>query len=70
MSNRSSIIRNVPAVGSNQSGSAGPDTMYVVDLYLDNSLVETRNLPGKSIHYANDVSENWDNGIIKIEDNA
>jgi len=24
-----------------------------------------RALPNKSIHYANDVSENWNNGIIK-----
>lgn len=42
-----------------------PDRMYVVDLYEDNKLVETRKLPGKSLYYAEDVSENWDNGIIK-----
>lgn len=70
MSNRTSIIRSVPAFGSNDSGSAGPDMMFVVELYSDNKLVETRALPGKSKHYAYDVSENWDNGIIKIEDNA
>lgn len=70
MSDRSSIIKHVPAFGNNASGSAGPDMMYVVELYRGNKLVETRTLPGKSIHYARDVSENWDNGIIKIEDNA
>jgi hypothetical protein len=43
------------------------DVMYVVDMYEDGVLVETRKLPNKSIHYANEVSENWDNGIIKNE---
>jgi len=41
------------------------DLMYVVDMYDDGVLVESRKLPNKSIHYAKDVSENWDNGIIK-----
>ena len=52
----------------NGNGSAGPDTTYVVDLYSDNKLVEERPLPGKSIHYAEDVAENWENGLIKIEE--
>lgn len=43
------------------------DVMYVVDLYEDGKLIESRKLPGKSRHYAVDVSENWDNGIIKNE---
>ena len=41
------------------------DVLYVVDLYENGVLVETRKLPNKSIHYANEVSENWDNGKIK-----
>jgi len=41
------------------------DVLYIVDLYDDGLLVESRELPNKSIHYAKDVSENWDNGIIK-----
>jgi len=41
------------------------DVMYVVDLYDNGVLIETRKLPNKSIHYANEVSENWNNGIIK-----
>lgn len=41
------------------------DVMFVVDLYEDNVLIESRELPNKSIHYAQDVSDNWDNGIIK-----
>ena len=45
-----------------------PDVMFVVDLFEDDKLVESRSLPGKSIHYANDVSKNWDNGIIKREE--
>lgn len=47
------------------NGHRGPDTEYVVEMYEDNTLVETRVLPGKSVHYAQDVSENWDNGLIK-----
>jgi len=70
MLNRRSTIRNIVKPGTNASGSSGPDMMFVVDLYQDGQLVESRELPGKSIHYANDVSENWDTGIIKIEDNA
>lgn len=45
----------------------GPDTTYVVDLFENEKLVESREIPGKSIYYANDVAENWENGIIKIE---
>lgn len=41
------------------------DVMFVVDLYEDDVLIESRKLPNKSIHYAQDVSDNWDNGIIK-----
>lgn len=37
---------------------------YVVDLFLNDMLIESRVLKGKSIHYANDVAENWINGII------
>jgi len=59
---RTSNIRVVPI---NNSGARGPDTMFVVDLLDNDKLVETRKLPGKGIHYAMDVSENWDNGIIK-----
>lgn len=59
---RKSAIRKVPY---NDDGSKGPDMTYVVDFYEDNTLVETRQLPNKSIHYANDVAENWENGIIQ-----
>jgi len=37
---------------------------YVVDFYENDALVETRELPGKSIYYAQDTAENWLNGII------
>lgn len=39
--------------------------IYVVDLYEDGKLVEERHLPGKSFSYAEDVRENWENGIIE-----
>lgn len=45
----------------------GPDTTYVVDLFENDILMESREIPGKSIYYANDVAENWENGIIKLE---
>lgn len=42
------------------------DTMYVVDLYEDGKLVQVRDLPGKSRHYAQDVAENWETGVIQL----
>jgi hypothetical protein len=46
--------------------SGGPDMVYVVDLFEGNKLMESRTLLGKSIHYAEDVAENWETGIIKL----
>lgn len=63
---RTSSIRKEPALGSNESGSNGPDTMYVVDLIENGRVVESRRLPGKSKSYANDVAENWESGIIQL----
>ena len=40
-------------------------TCWAVEMYEDNVLIETRELPGKSIHYANDTAENWNKGIIQ-----
>jgi len=57
-------VRRVPAV---DSGTNGPDVMWIVNLYEDNILLESRELPGKSLRYAEDVAENWENGIIKLE---
>ena len=56
-------IRKVAYMGN---GSEGPDTALVVDLFEGNKLMESRTLLGKSIHYAEDVAENWENGIIKL----
>jgi len=44
------------------------DTMYVVEMYQDGDLMHSRALPGKSIYYAQDVSENWDTGILFPEE--
>jgi len=44
----------------------GIDDMYCVYLYEDNKLLEVRPLEGKSIYYAEDVVENWENGIIQL----
>ena len=40
---------------------------YEVNMYENDRLIESRPLKGKSIHYAEDVVENWENGLIKIE---
>ena len=37
---------------------------YAVEFYEDNVLEETRQLPGKSISYAEDTAENWVSGLI------
>jgi len=62
VSNRKSQIRlvvtNDPVIGG--------DSVYVVDLYENDKLVQVRNLPGKSRSYAEDVAENWDSGIIQL----
>lgn len=63
---RNAEIRKVQVQGNNESGSAGPDSMYVVDLFEDNKLVQTRELPGKSQSYAKDVVENWNSGLIQL----
>lgn len=59
---RTSEIRKAPYVGK---GSEGPDMCFVVDLYDNGVLIETRQLPNKSIYYAREVSDNWDRGLIK-----
>ena len=42
------------------------EDMFCVYLYENDELLEVRPLKGKSIHYANDVAENWENGIIQL----
>ncbi len=44
------------------------DNGYVVYLYINNDLFGTVDVRNKSIHYAEDVVENWQNGIL-TEDN-
>lgn len=63
---REAFIRTEAAVGSNESGSGGPDTMFVVDLIENGQVVESRKLPGKSVSYARDVVENWESGLIQL----
>ena len=37
---------------------------YVVDLYEDDQLLESRAVVGHSRHYAEDVLHNWISGLI------
>ena len=44
------------------NGTKGPDTMYIVELWDGDSLIETLELPGKSIHYAESLAITWTEG--------
>jgi hypothetical protein len=48
--------------------SNGPDMLYYVDLYKNKQFFGTIDVSNKSIYYAQDVVENWENGVLK-EDN-
>jgi len=48
------------------NAAAVSDSMYVVDLYENGKLVQSRDLPGHNRYYAEDVAENWENGIIQL----
>lgn len=63
---RMANIRKAPVSGDNDSGSGGPDSMYVVDLMENGQVVESRALPGKSRAYAVDLVENWESGLIQL----
>jgi hypothetical protein len=63
---RMANIRKAPYAGDGDSGSRGPDSMYVVDLMENGQVVETRNLPGKSRQFAVDLVENWETGVIQL----
>lgn len=62
VSNRKAQIRKVVMDNVAVQG----DSMYVVHLYENDKLIETRQLPGKSLHYAEDLAENWESGLIKL----
>lgn len=40
------------------------ETHYVVKMYVGNELAEERPVYGHSRRYAEDLQENWENGII------
>jgi len=52
----------------NRKAQIRVEQMYVVDLWENGKLIETRQLPGKSKRYAEDVEENWLTGIITTPD--
>lgn len=70
MGNRHSEIRTVRTSESNLTYTEpSEDYIHVVDLFENGLFVKTIQLPGKSLHYAQDVSENWDTGLIQNLDN-
>ena len=52
----------------NRKAQIRVEQMYVVDLWENGKLIETRQLPGKSKRYAEDVEENLLTGIITTPD--
>jgi hypothetical protein len=38
---------------------------FVVEMYQDNQLIESRSLPGYTLRYAEDCAENWVIGEIQ-----
>lgn len=63
---RMANIRKAAIIGGNESGSNGPDTMYVVDLLQDGKCVETRELPGQGRAAAVSLVEDWETGAIQL----
>lgn len=61
MSRRAQIRTLVP-----QIETSSEENYYIVDLFENDRIVEIRELPGKSLSYAEDVVENWENGIIQL----
>ena len=62
MSRKAQIREAYPKVASEIEA----DNFYIVDLIEDGRIVEVRELPGKSISYAEDLVENWESGIIQL----
>jgi hypothetical protein len=58
----------IKAIPYNGNGSAGPDVKYKVKLFKDKEYFGLVDTSTKSYHYAKDVVENWETGILG-EDN-
>jgi len=58
----------IKAYPNNDNGSAGPDVRYKVKLFKDKEYFGLVDTSDKSYHYAKDVTENWETGILG-EDN-
>jgi len=63
MSKRKSVIRKA-------KDPVTMEEMFVVDLYENDRLVQTRSLPGKSYYFAEDVAFNWESGVIRLLNEA
>lgn len=50
---------------SNRSANVREESHYVVDMYENGELVESRPIVGHSKAYANDCARNWNSGVIK-----
>lgn len=43
------------------------DDCYFVDFYKDDVIIDSRRIEDKSLRYAEDVAENFVNGIIQVD---
>ena len=39
---------------------------FVVELIENNTVIERRNVSGKSKRYAEDLAENWETGVLNL----
>jgi hypothetical protein len=58
---KEAVVRSIP---NYSNGSKGPDVTFYVDLYKDKDLFGMVDAKGHSRHYAEDIAENWENGIL------
>lgn len=47
--------------------SKSGSNQYFVDFYKDDVMIDSRQIEGRSLHYAEDMAENYVNGIIRID---
>ena len=62
---KSSIIRTI---FNYYSANSVPEKVYTVELFEHGEFRKLITLEDKSIHYAEDIAENWRTGILKLED--
>ena len=63
----SEIVKTLSGKGERKAEIWLKGDEYDVVLFTGSRVDEIRNCAGKSIHYADDIAENWCNGLIKTD---